>query len=277
MVYSGAHGNKIFPRAQRRVALVLHARETGAGDAVILLHGLYGAGSNLGALARALREDYTVCALDLPGHGRSGWLAHYDLASMATSVRDWLDLRGIARAHLVGHSLGGKVAMELALAAPQRVAALVVADIAPLAYPARHDTVFDALAAVDAAQCRSRDEATQVLRGVLVEEQVIQFLLTGLYRDDAGVYRWRLDRVGLQRDYAALLAAPDARQTWPGPALFVAGGESDYVDAAGRDAIHRFFPAATLEVMPGCGHWLHVQDAQAFNGLVRGFLAASDG
>lgn len=276
MVYSGAHGNKICSRAQRRVALALHARESGTGAAVILLHGLYGAGGNLGALARALREDFTVCALDLPGHGRSGWLARYDLAAMAACVRDWMDQRAIARAHLVGHSLGGKVAMELALAAPQRVATLVVADIAPLAYPARHDAVFDALAAVDTAQCRSRDAAAQVLREVLSEEQVIQFLLTGLYRDEGGVYRWRLDRLGLQRDYAALLAAPDAHQPWPGPALFIAGGASDYVDAAGRAAIDAWFPAATLQVMPGCGHWLHVQDAPAFNARVRRFLAASE-
>ncbi|MGY8860488.1 MAG: alpha/beta fold hydrolase, partial [Pseudomonadales bacterium] len=113
------------------MALDLYVKKIGEGPAVMLLHGLFGAGGNLGGLARALRAKFTVFSVDLPSHGRSEWLKNPSLSAMAESVQQWMDTAGIAQTHLVGHSLGGKVAMQLALQYPQRVESLVVADIAP--------------------------------------------------------------------------------------------------------------------------------------------------
>lgn len=239
------------------------------------MHGLFGNGGNLGALARALADDYTVYSLDLPNHGRSDWVSGATLASMAQAIIDWMHEHGLDSAAVVGHSLGGKVGMELALSAPQRVTALVVADIAPVEYPPHHDAVFAALDAVHAAGVTSRAAAADLMAQFLEEEGVIQFLLMSLKRDDDGRYSWRFNLEGLKRDYGAVRAAPDPERPYAGPVLFIKGGDSDYILPAHRDAVLSLFPAAELKVMPGCGHWLHAQQPALFNSIVQRFLGHS--
>ena len=251
----------------------IHFSQRGDGPPAILLHGLFGAGGNLGALARVLADSYSVYSLDLPNHGRSGWMDQVSLARMAAAVRDWMQSQFIADAILIGHSLGGKVAMELALTEPERVAVLVVADIAPVEYPAHHDDVLAALRAVQQRQCRSRAEAAEAMSEHLQEEGVIQFLLASLSRNPAGVYDWRFNLTGIQRDYAALRAAPGPGTAYVGPVLFVKGGASDYILPQHREQVLRLFPEAALKVMPGCGHWLHAEQPSRFNAIVQRFLA----
>lgn len=266
---------------------------------MVLLHGLFGSGANLGALARSLRDGYRVLAPDLPGHGRSPTQVRYDLSGMAATLSAWLSREEVGKAHLVGHSLGGKIAMQLALEYPDQVRSLVVADIAPVSYPARHDAVFAGLAAVDAANCQNRDEADALLRREISDERVVQFLLGSLYRGDDRRYHWRMDVAGLQRDYAALSAAPgevsatgagsahpgtgkaspgktspERFTRWSGEVLFIKGGASDYIRDAHRDAITALFPAAQVKVIPDSGHWLHVEKPNVFNGIVARFLEA---
>jgi esterase len=252
------------------------AKRTGEGPAVVLLHGLFGAGGNLRALAVALQDRFAVFSPDLPNHGRSGWLRNPDLPTMAQRLRDWMDAQGLSSVHLVGHSLGGKVAMQLALSDPLRVRSLVVADIAPVAYAAHHESVFSALQAVAAGRCRSREEAATLMASYLQEEAVIQFLLTSLQRDGEGIMRWRFDLQGIRSGYASLLAAPRGGQSYPGPVLFIKGGSSEYIQEQHLPAIKAFFPAASIRVMPGCGHWLHAEKPQLFNGIVARFLAAQE-
>lgn len=255
----------------------LYARRAGQGPAVILLHGLFGSGANLGALARSLRESFLVYSPDLPNHGRSEWLDDPSLPAMADRLNRWMEGEGVSHAHLVGHSLGGKVAMQLALDHPGRVDSLVVADIAPVAYPPRHDGVFSALRAVAAADCGSREEAAGLMARHLEDERVIQFLLTSLQRDGDGVLAWRFDLEGIEAAYRALSAAPVEGRSFDGPVLFIKGGDSGYISEASRVAITRYFPAATLEEMPGCGHWLHAEQPERFNRIVAGFLAGDGG
>lgn len=244
----------------------------GDGPAVILMHGLFGAGSNLGALARSLRDRYCVYSLDLPNHGRSVWLDEAGPVALAQAVREWMVEQGLTRAALIGHSLGGKVAMELALAQPQCASALVVADIAPVVYPPHHDAVFTALDAVVQAGCRSRDEAAEVMARHLKEPDVIQFLLMSLQRSADGSYRWRFNLDGIKRDYAAVREAPGEGRHYPGPTLFIKGGDSDYILPEHRERVLSLFPEASVKVMPGCGHWLHAQQPELFNGIVGRFL-----
>ncbi len=253
------------------------AREAGAGEPVVLLHGLFGSGGNLGALARALRDAYRVCSLDLPGHGDSAVPAPFDLPGMAAAIIGWLDEQGIDSASFVGHSLGGKVAMELALAAPARVRALVVADIAPVDYPPGHDAVFAGLFAVAKAQCTTRQDAQAVLARHVAEPSVVQFLLSDLRRDDAGVLRWRFALDALHAAYRDLSRAPAGGRSYPGPVLFVKGGDSEYLRESQRPTIEELFPAATVRVVPDTGHWLHVEKPDVFNGIVRRFLDRAAG
>lgn len=253
------------------MTIELNARRAGEGPAVILLHGLFGSGPNLGALARSLESQYTVYSLDLPNHGRSGWLPDPDLPGMANCLLQWMDREGLELASLVGHSLGGKVAMEVALTAPGRVPSLVVVDIAPVAYPARHDSVFDALRAVSEANCPSRQAAAALLDKYLEEEGVAQFLLMSLARQEDRM-DWRFDRVGLERAYPALIAAPSAGRSYKGPTLFIKGSESDYIVDAQQAQILALFPSATLKILHGTGHWLHAEKPALFNALVQRFL-----
>lgn len=255
----------------------LHAESVGDGPDVVLLHGLFGMGSNLGGLARSLAEGYRVHCIDLPGHGRSGPAGAAGLPAMAAALLAWLDAQRMDAVRLCGHSLGGKVAMQLALTAPERVAALVVGDIAPVSYAPSHDAVFAATAAVEAAAVASRREAAPVLRRYLDEEAVIQFLLLSLARDADGRWRWRFDRAGLEASYPALLAAPEATAPYEGPALFIRGERSGYLSRAHAAAIRPFFPRARVETLPDCGHWLHVEAPRRFQSLVRGFFDGRGG
>jgi esterase len=254
------------------MSVKLHTAVKGAGPDVVLLHGLFGAGNNLGALARSLADRYTVHSIDLPNHGRSGWIVPADLTVMADCVSHWVDGQGLAPVSVVGHSLGGKVAMELALSRPELIRSLVVADIAPVAYPPSHEAVFAALSAVVATPCASRQEAADRMAAHLAEGEVIQFLLGSLYRAADHGYRWRFNLEGLRSDYHALRAAPAATGPYPGPVLFVKGGESAYLQSSHRERINALFPLSSLKVIAGCGHWLHVEKPQLFNRLVSRFL-----
>lgn len=254
------------------MSLQLYSSSTGEGPDVILLHGLFGMGNNLGALSRALADRFRVHSLDLPNHGRSDWLEHMTIDSLAASVRGWMDGEGIAGAGFVGHSLGGKVAMRIALDAPALVAPLVVADIAPVAYPPHHSEIFAALEAVARQAPRSRGEAEQAMADFIPEEGVRQFLLLSLARGNDGHYHWRFNLEGLQRDYAAVRDAVTSERPYKGETLFVKGELSDYILPQHREAIEALFPNAQLRVLPGCGHWLHAEQPRLFNSLVGRFL-----
>jgi esterase len=257
------------------MAVILYSKENGKGPAVLLLHGLFGMGSNLGALARSLQDRYRVFVVDLPDHGRSPWIEYAGIDAMADCLRQWMDDQGLPAASLVGHSLGGKVAMRLALDNPERVTSLVVADIAPVAYPPRHDLVFSALDAVVASRCNSRADAARVMAEYLQQEDLVQFLLLSLQRGDDGIYRWRFNLEGLRRSYSAVRESVQANQPYRGPVLFIKGGDSDYIQSQHRDVITALFPASSFKVMAGCGHWLHAEKPRLFNGIVGRFLDAS--
>lgn len=246
----------------------LHRLDGGHGPAVIALHGLFGAGMNLAALAKALEPKWRVLRPDLRNHGRSPRAATMSYAELAADIVALMDNEGLDRAALLGHSMGGKVAMEVALRYPGRVAALVVADIAPVAYPVgRHHEIFSAFAAVDEAQVRSRSEAGRLMAPFIPDDDKRAFLLTNLVRDGDG-YRWRLAWHELEASQPALAAAQPDGPAFDRPVLFVMGGESDYFDQGDRDAVLSRFPAAEVRVIDGAGHWVHVDRPAAFNRLV---------
>lgn len=252
----------------------IHSTAAGSGPDIILIHGLFGMGSNLGALARALQDRYRVHSVDLPNHGRSGWVVATDIPDMAGALLHWMDEQQLETVALVGHSLGGKVAMELALRNPHRVRALVVADIAPVAYGASHEAEFAALNAVNQVQCRSRAQAGEIMSAYVEAYMVVQFLLKNLVRGDDGCYQWRFNLAGITATYEAMRAAIAPGDPYTGPVLFIKGGDSNYLQAKHRERILDLFPGATVKVIPDCGHWLHAQQPRLFNGLVGRFVDA---
>lgn len=237
---------------------------------VILLHGLFGMGDNLLALAKVLEKNYTVYRLDLRNHGRSSSEKTMSLPEMADDVRAWMDEQGIERMNFVGHSLGGKVAMQLALTWPERVNKLVVADIAPVEYPPHHSDVLEGLQKVELSTLSSRRDADQVLSRFIEESGVRQFLLKSLYKNDQGFHwRFNLDVIVTAYDH---LRQGVSGESFLNPVLFIKGENSKYIRAENQSVIKQLFPNFDFKVIQDTGHWLHAEKPAVFNRLVERFL-----
>lgn len=249
----------------------LHARLQGHGPPLLLLHGLFGSNENLGAVGRAFARAFTVYGLDLRNHGRSPRGDAMDYPTLAADVRDTMDAHGLSSAHVIGHSLGGKAAMELALSGPERVRRLVVVDIAPMDYPPRHDAELAAMRGLDPATIGSRREADDRLADAVPGPVVRQFLLKNLVRTGDG-FAWRIPLDTIAEQYPQIAAAPPSPGRYEGPTLFVRGAESSHLPESAERLIRQRFPAARIETIAGAGHWVHAEAPEAFVELVRGFL-----
>ncbi|HEY7773437.1 MAG TPA: alpha/beta fold hydrolase [Marinagarivorans sp.] len=241
---------------------------------VVLLHGLFGSMENLGVLARDLAPRAKVYSVDLPNHGRSPHTAAMSLSSLAQALLEWLDEQAIDRASFVGHSLGGKVAMELALMAPERCRKLAVIDIAPVRYEPHHAAVFEGLLAINPAALTSRSDADSQLKTYVPALPVRSFLLKNLQKTDAG-YAWRMNLPVLRDTYPALIEANRQPSVpFDGEVLFVKGGDSSYILEEHRDAIQSRFPHAKLRIVAGTGHWLHAEKPEHLGRILNRFLTA---
>ncbi len=255
----------------------LHFREYGCGIPLIVLHGLFGSIQNWHTVSRELALQYHVFALDQRNHGDSPHSSEMNYALMARDVREFLDARSLRAAHVLGHSMGGKTAMQFALSYPEQVKTLIVADMAPRAYGPCHENIFNALHALDLKLFQSREEIEHALAGSICDRSVRRFLLKNLKHRTDGWFEWKLDLETIAHNYSALNAAIDSAGTFPGPTLFIRGGNSDYVRDDDLSEIKQLFPAAEIETLPGVGHWLHSEDPKAFIELVRRFLGRSAG
>ncbi len=251
--------------------MILHTHITGSGQPLVLLHGLFGSYENLAGIARALTDQWQIISIDLPNHGLSAHSEHMDYTSMVADLAETLDSLQIKHCALLGHSLGGKLAMAFALAYPKRVSQLIVADIAPVNYQRSHQAVFSGLTAVNLAAISSRSDADKQLAEHITEPGVRQFLLKSLEKTDSR-FRWKFNLAALEQCYNTLLSAPTDDGSYAGPVLFIKGADSDYILPEHRPEIMRYFPAAQAKIINGTGHWLHAEKPAAFAKLVRDFL-----
>ncbi|WP_337881066.1 alpha/beta fold hydrolase [Rheinheimera sp.] len=250
--------------------MLLHTEISGQGQAVLLLHGLFGSYENLGVIARQL-ESCQVISMDLRNHGRSGWSDEMNYPAMADDVAETLAQHGIEQVVVLGHSMGGKVAMQLALSRPHLVSKLILADISPVQNKPRHQAIFAGLSAVATANVQSRQQADQLLTAHIAEAGVRAFLLKSLQKAATG-FAWRFNLDVLQSCYDDILQPPAATGPYPGPALFIKGGDSDYLLSEHQGVISTLFPQAKAKVIMGTGHWLHAEKPAAFARLVNDFL-----
>ncbi|WP_438863198.1 alpha/beta fold hydrolase [Neptunicella sp.] len=252
---------------------LLNFQQQGQGQPIVLLHGLFGSLENLGMVARGLESSMQVISIDLPDHGQSYFSDQFSYANYAEAVIQLLDHLEIEQCHMLGHSMGGKVSMQLALQHPQRVQKLIVADIAPVAYPPHHNRIFAGLNNVDLTTITSRSDADKALSMHIEEAGVRQFLLKSLQQTEQG-WSWKFNLPLLQRDYEQIAAGIDSEQSFKQPTLFIKGTESDYITTEHRPQIQRLFPHAKAQLMQGCGHWLHAEKPQVFNRLALNFINA---
>lgn len=245
---------------------------------LIILHGLFGMLDNWLTVGRLLSEHYCVYLLDLRNHGRSGWSEDFSYPIMAQDVVEFMDENGIRQAHILGHSMGGKVAMQLALTAGEWVDKLIVADIAPKSYIGLgrgHEQVFEAMFALPVETIKDRQEADAFLTPLLPEWGVRQFVLKNLsLSKETAKYEWRANIRALKAHYQEIMGQPALSPLlkFRGETLFVKGELSDYINPQELDVYRETFPHANIQTLPKAGHWVHADQPQAFYELVKGFL-----
>ena len=244
-----------------------------SGPPLIILHGLLGANGNWHTLSRsAFQKIARVYAVDQRNHGRSPHADRIDYPTLADDLRTFIDRHALAPAHLLGHSMGGKTAMQAALSYPDQVDRLIVVDMAPRAYPPEHKPLLEALARIDPTTYESRDAIDDALAEDVPSWRIRQFLLKNLDYDGE-TYTWKMNLSALRAHYDDLTAEIPATGTFDGPTLFIRGSDSEYVTDADRDDIHERFPAAELVTIDGAGHWVHADAPEEFAEVVTDFLA----
>jgi pimeloyl-ACP methyl ester carboxylesterase len=258
----------------------LHFKQLGHGEPLVLLHGLFGSADNWFGVAPKLAEKFHVLIPDLRNHGHSPHHAEMDYPLMAADVEKFFAAQKIESAQVIGHSMGGKVAMQFALDFPARVKKLVVVDMAPRAYARAHDHIFAALLTLDLKSFQTRQQIEDALAPEIPSLNLRRFLLKNLGRDEHGNFLWKMNLRGVAENYPRLgevleRRSPDrlvgGREL---PALFIRGGKSDYIGAADEVEIKRLFPAAKIQTITSADHWVHADAPGEFVRLTLDFLAA---
>lgn len=247
------------------MSVPLHAHVEGQGEDLVLLHGLFGSGRNWLGLQRALAAHRRVHALDLRNHGQSPWADAMDYPTMAADVAAYCREHCGETVALVGHSMGGKVAMTLALQALFPLSGLVVVDIAPVPNPPTLAPVLAAMRAVDPSRTARRQQVAEWLAADVPDERVRAFLLQNLVANDGGL-RWRINLEAIARAMPDILDFPalPGHTAFAGRTCFIVGADSDYVTAAHEDAIRLHFPRARIETIADAGHWVHADQPARF-------------
>ncbi len=258
------------------MSLELSVTVHGEGPPLLILHGLFGSARNWAAIAKRLAESHRVYALDLRNHGASPWAPSMTYREMAGDVRAFMARHGLTGATVLGHSMGGKTAMMLALEHGDLVGRLVVVDIAPVAYGHSHAPLIESMRAADPGAAGRRAEVDAWLASAIPEAPLRAFLLQNLVSEE-GRLRWRINLEALAANMDALVGFPALAPAlgYGGPALFLAGGRSDYVRAKDHGLVRRLFPAAEIDSIPTAGHWVHAEDPPAFLARVQAFLGAA--
>lgn len=240
-------------------------------DTIFILHGLFGSLSNLSNLAKTMQTTHNTVCVDLRNHGNSPHSQHMTYQDMADDIFALADHLNISHFSMVGHSMGGKVAMTCALQQPQRINKLVVADIAPIAYADKHNQVFEGLTAVNNQAIKNRQEADLILSHYVDCPHVRQFLLKSLRQKDKK-YFFQFNLEALSNNYSSIKDWQDNEHCFNKKTLFIKGAQSDYINESAYSVIQRLFPNASAKVIENTGHWLHAEKPKTFNRLVNQFL-----
>jgi pimeloyl-ACP methyl ester carboxylesterase len=246
----------------------------GNGPPVVILHGLFGSGRNWASIAQALAGSYRLYLPDARNHGASPWVETMSYQDMALDVLDLIDREQLLRPVVIGHSMGGKTAMTLALEYSQAIAGVAVIDIAPEAYADQFSPYVAAMHGLDVAAATSRRDVRQALVSLLGVEAPVDFLMQNLQRHDER-FDWRINLLATATCMRDLCDFPQhlLRRHYPGPALFVTGQHSAYVCPASRAEIVRLFPRARIQQISDAGHWVHADQPEALLKTLREWLA----
>ena len=250
----------------------LNHKTFGEGDPVIILHGLFGTLDNWQTVAKKLAEHFMVCIVDLRNHGRSPHVEGHNYKLMAEDLADFMEENWMHNAHIIGHSMGGKTAMQFAVDFPDMLNKLVVVDIAPKAYQGGHQTIFDALLSVDIDTVQTRKEVEEHLSKFIDDAGVRLFLMKNLSRKKEGGFQWKMNLQEIYINYSNILDTIEIEDVVKNESLFINGSKSDYVDEADKEAIRTLFADPSFETIDDAGHWVHAEQPKALIESVLNFL-----
>ncbi len=243
-----------------------------APDNLIIIHGFLGSLDNWQTLAIEFSKNFSVYTIDMRNHGKSPHTEHHSIKLMVEDLANFMDQNKINTTHLLGHSMGGKVAMQFAINYPEKIDKLIIADIAPREYKHGHDSIFEALNAIDLSQITRRKEAEDKMMHLVPDFGTRQFLLKNLTSTESGVYTWKMNLKVLQNDYNEIVAQIEYNGIYLKPVLFIRGSLSLYIKPADEVEIIEHFVNAKIETIGNAGHWLHAEKPKEFYELVVSFL-----
>jgi pimeloyl-ACP methyl ester carboxylesterase len=252
----------------------LHFEVFGQSEPLVILHGLFGSLQNWRVISKRFAEKFKVFAVDQRNHGLSPHSSEMDYRLMATDVLDLMTNQRVPEAFVLGHSMGGKTAMQLALMHPGAVRKLVVVDMAPHADPPRHEGIIAGMLALELNQFQSRKEIETALASPVPDLVMRQFLLKNVERNQTGGFRWKIGLAEIGKNYTRLREAITGDEPFDKPALFIRGEKSGFLSEQDLGLIHCFFPRAVMQTVSGAGHLVHFDKPDAFTELVFAFLHA---
>jgi len=254
----------------------LNYKRFGEGAPVLIVHGLFGSLDNWQTIARKISEiGYEVFILDMRNHGKSPHVNEMNHSLMAEDIKAFIQEHNLPPVYLIGHSMGGKTAMQLALTTPELIAKLIVVDIAPKPYVPHHNTYFEAMESLAVESLTSRRAADEALQEKVKNIAIRQFLLKNLDRTNSG-FRWKFNLVALRNNYEKLIGGIQLESTYNKPTLFIGGKQSDYISVSDQAAIQEFFPNSDIQYVENSGHWVHAEQPEKFLEILTTFVENYD-
>ena len=253
----------------------LYHRELGEGKPLIILHGLFGSSDNWMSIAKELEGHFKMYLVDQRNHGQSPHSDEFSYAAMAEDLNEFIEEHGIENPSILGHSMGGKTAMNFAINHTDKWDKLIVVDIAPRAYPVRHDTILEGLKSIDVENLKSRGEADKQLAEYVKDLGTRQFLLKNLARKSDGGFEWKINLSAIDKNIEAMGEGVEQRLAIEKDVLFIRGENSDYIQDKDNILIVQLFPNSEVKTVKGAGHWVHAEQPQVLLEMITDFLEVS--
>ena len=250
----------------------LHYELQGEGRPLLILHGFLGSSDNWRAMRKRFASTYKVFCLDQRNHGNSPHSDIMDYTVMAEDLREFLAEQSLSNVCLLGHSMGGKVAMQFASESPEIVAKLVIVDISPKAYPPSHQPILQAMQNLELGGLKTYGQAEAALRAMIADSALSKFVVKNLTRDPTGAFQWRIGLDELGANYDELIKAPAILNRFAKPTCFIRGALSRSIEDQDFAAIREYFPLAEFHTVPNAGHWVHIDAPEEFHRIVDEYL-----
>src|SRR5690242_798413 len=253
----------------------LHHEVQGDGRPLVILHGFLGSSENWRAMRKLFATTYKVFSVDQRNHGSSPHSSTMNYEVMTEDLREFLAEQGLSEVFLLGHSMGGKVAMQFASESPEAIEKLVILDIGPKAYPPAHRPLLQAMQNLELNGLKTYGEAEAGLGGTISDAPLRKFVVKNLMRDRNGEFQWRIGLDSLAANYDQLIEAPAILNSFDKPTCFIRGGLSRFIEDQDFAAIRKYFPRAEFHTVPTAGHWVHIDAPEEFYRIVDEYLRLS--